>query len=49
MVLFSRVGTTTIGDHEAIIPEVGGSAYVTGRHEFIINPDDPWRHGFRIA
>ena len=41
-------GRTMVGDFEAIIPEVTGSAYVTGYHTFVIDPDDPVGGGFRI-
>jgi trans-L-3-hydroxyproline dehydratase len=34
------------GPYSAVIPEVAGSASVTGRHEFWIDPDDPLRDGF---
>jgi proline racemase len=37
---------TTFGPHSAIIPEVSGRAWITGRHEFLIAPDDPLREGF---
>ena len=40
------VETTTCGPHPAIIPEVEGSAYITGRHEFLLDPADPLREGF---
>ena len=40
------VEETTFGDYLAVIPEVGGSAYITGRHEFLIDPNDPWCDGF---
>jgi len=40
------VQTTTFGPHPAIIPEVGGTAHITGRHEFLIDPTDPLRNGF---
>lgn len=36
---------TEVGGLEAIIPEVTGSAFITGRHEFLIDPDDPLREG----
>ncbi|UCD75777.1 MAG: proline racemase family protein [Phycisphaerales bacterium] len=39
------VETTTVGGRPAIIPEVTGSSYLTGRHEFLIDPDDPLRGG----
>jgi trans-L-3-hydroxyproline dehydratase len=40
------VGTTTFGPYPAIIPEIEGTAHITGRHEFLIDPDDPLREGF---
>jgi len=32
----------------AIIPEVEGQAFLTGRHDFFIDPADPFAHGFLI-
>ncbi|MCW8891744.1 MAG: proline racemase family protein, partial [Deltaproteobacteria bacterium] len=32
--------------HDAIIPEVEGSAHITGRNEFLIDPEDPLKRGF---
>jgi proline racemase len=43
------VQTTTCGPHPAIIPEVEGTAYITGRHEFLIDPNDPLRNGFLLG
>ena len=40
------VETTAFGPHDAVIPEVTGTAHITGRHEFLIDPDDPLRDGF---
>jgi proline racemase len=40
------IRTTRFGPHAAIIPEVAGSAFITGRHEFVIDPDDPLKTGF---
>ncbi len=39
---------TAFGGYPAVIPEVTGSAAVTGRHRFCFDPDDPLRHGFFI-
>jgi len=41
-------GTTRIGDANAILPEVRGCAFVTGRAEYWLDPDDPLRDGFLI-
>jgi trans-L-3-hydroxyproline dehydratase len=30
----------------AIIPEVSGTAHITGQHTFLIDPDDPLADGF---
>lgn len=40
------VGTATFGSFKAIIPEVEGTAHITGRHEFLIDPKDPLKNGF---
>jgi trans-L-3-hydroxyproline dehydratase len=42
------VATTTFGPYPAIIPEVEGTAHITGRHEFLIDPDDPLQEGFLL-
>lgn len=42
------VQETTLGPFPAIIPEVRGHAYLTGCHEFVIDPDDPLREGFLL-
>jgi proline racemase len=39
---------TRVGDHAAIVPEITGSAWITGEHTFLIDGDDPLRAGFRI-
>lgn len=36
------------GPHDAVIPRVEGQAFITGRHEFLINPADPLRGGFLL-
>ena len=36
------------GPYEAIVPEVAGTAHITGRHEFLIDPDDPMGEGFLL-
>ncbi len=40
------VKTTRLAGIPAIVPEVSGSAFITGRSTFVIPPDDPLRHGF---
>ena len=53
----SIVGTTfrgrvlerkQVGERPAIVPEIEGSAWVTGEHTFLIDGDDPLKAGFRL-
>jgi trans-L-3-hydroxyproline dehydratase len=37
-----------VGPYPAVVPEVCGRAFLTGRHEFVIDPDDPLAHGFSL-
>ena len=39
---------TTVHGHTAYVTEITGSAYVTGRHEFILDPADPIGTGFQL-
>ena len=41
-------GRTKVGEHEAIIPEIEGSAWITGEHTFVVVDEDPLRNGFRV-
>jgi proline racemase len=42
------VEETTVGEHAAIVPEIEGSAWITGEHTFVIDDRDPLRGGFRL-
>ena len=42
------LGTTKVGDIEAIIPEITGSAYITGFNTLLIDDSDPVKHGFTL-
>jgi len=39
---------TEVGGRRAIVPEVRGQAFVTGRAEYWLDPDDPLGEGFLI-
>lgn len=43
------LGRTRVGEFDAHVPEVSGVAYLTGLHQFVIDPDDPQRHGFDLG
>lgn len=40
------VGTTKVGEFDAVLPKITGSAYMTGFNNFLIDEDDPVKHGF---
>lgn len=42
------VGRTAVGDYSAIVPQIEGSAWITGEHTFIVDRNDPLRDGFKL-
>jgi len=43
------VAECVVGDLPAVTVEVVGRAYYTGSASFVIEPDDPFRHGFLVS
>ena len=43
------VGTTTVGGNPAIMPEISGRAWITGIHQHMLDPADPWPGGYRVS
>jgi len=41
-------GRTRVGDCDAILPVIEGSAWITGDHSFEVDDEDPLRRGFRL-
>ena len=39
---------TKVGPYPAILPEVTGSAYITGYGQYVIDDNDPVKYGFRL-
>jgi trans-L-3-hydroxyproline dehydratase len=39
---------TSVGEFPAIVPELTGSAWITGEHTFIVQADDALGEGFRL-
>jgi proline racemase len=37
------------GGRKAIVPEISGRAWITGIHQLMLDPDDPFPHGYRLA
>ncbi|MBO9475770.1 proline racemase family protein [Shimia sp. R10_1] len=42
------VDTTTVGGQAAIVPEISGRGWVTGIHQHMLDPSDPWPGGYRL-
>jgi proline racemase len=42
------VGDAEVGGYRAVVTEVGGSAHLTGFHQFVLRPDDPLGTGFLL-
>jgi proline racemase len=40
--------TTSVGTYAAVVPEVEGSAHITGRSELLLDPGDPLLDGFLL-
>ncbi|MDF2370110.1 MAG: proline racemase family protein [Rhizobiaceae bacterium] len=40
---------TEVGGRPAIIPEITGRAWITGTHQHMLDPDDPWPEGYRLS
>jgi proline racemase len=42
------VTQTTVGGRPAIIPTISGRAWITGTHQHMLDPADPWPSGYRV-
>ncbi len=43
------VDTTRVGEREAIVPSIRGRGWITGTHQLMLDPEDPWPEGYRVA
>jgi proline racemase len=43
------VTTTTVGDFPAIIPSLSGRAWITGIHQYMLDPQDPFPQGYTLS
>ncbi|PBC01623.1 proline racemase family protein [Mesorhizobium sp. WSM3860] len=43
------VGTTEVGGMPAIRPQISGRGWITGIHQHMLDPEDPWPAGYRVA
>jgi proline racemase len=40
---------TKIGEYQAVVPTIRGSAYITGIHQFVVDERDPFPGGFQLG
>jgi proline racemase len=41
-------GQTRVGDLDAIVPAISGRAWITGFHQLVLDPSDPFPQGFQL-
>lgn len=42
-------GTLDLNGRPAIIPEISGRGWITGTHQHMLDPEDPWPGGYRLS
>jgi len=42
-------GKAKIGDKDGIVPIISGRAWITGTHQHMLEPTDPWPRGYRLS
>jgi proline racemase len=40
------LGETLVGGRRAILPSITGRAWITGLHQYAVDPEDPWPQGY---
>lgn len=40
---------TTVGERPGIVPSVAGQAWITGFHQHLLDPTDPWPQGYLLS
>jgi len=43
------VAETTVGGKPAVVPEISGRAWITGMHQHMLDPADPWPGGYKLS
>ena len=43
------VSATRVGERDGIVPAVRGSAWITGLHQYLVDPSDPFPEGYLVA
>ena len=40
---------TRVGDRDGIVPSIAGQAWITGTHQHLLDPTDPWPQGYVLS
>jgi len=43
------VSAARVGERDGIVPAVRGSAWITGLHQYLVDPSDPFPEGYLVA
>lgn len=43
------IGETTVGAYPAVIPTIGGQAWITGVAQYLLDPTDPFPSGYTVS
>jgi proline racemase len=43
------VAEARVGDIPAIIPAIRGRCWITGMHQYFLDPEDPWQQGYVVS
>lgn len=43
------LGETSVAARPAILPEISGRGWITGTHQHMLDPSDPWPEGYRLS
>ncbi|QPM92500.1 trans-3-hydroxy-L-proline dehydratase [Pseudooceanicola algae] len=43
------LGQARVGNLDAIRPQISGRAWITGTHQHMLDPSDPWPGGYRLS
>lgn len=43
------VAETRVGGRPAVLPSITGRAWITGTHQHMLDPTDPWPEGYRLS
>tara|TARA_R110000764_G_scaffold79456_1_gene158286 strand:- start:358 stop:1383 length:1026 start_codon:yes stop_codon:yes gene_type:complete len=43
------IEATQVNGHPAVIPQISGRGWITGTHQHMLDPDDPWPEGYKLS